>query len=396
MPKDIETALIRSSEKNSTTVRICRTTASPLHKMAQVVWRTTLMIVWLLFTTTGLADKPPSASIDFTLGTKGQHLHRKDRESGYGIDVPVYGPLVPSRTHNRSEMLRRADPPGFPGVDLYGPLLNVPGCFFCPEQEVTAKTGRDLLAELTTAKMQSYMRARQRDLVNKCVFYSAAVRQPPRYLSDETSVWACSKRKFSIWVSRQHIAVTDMDTSLTACKHLWPNKRMTEQPRYKDFYGITETDNWLHSIMGMPLIPADRNVPTMIQYFENMSEAMARSCSGEVVVVSQTPDDMARYLATENIWKNKERPALLNLQAQGKISRFLVVDYDNRDDIWEFDLANNQRGNKVPPADLLSRRQLEEETEGFRLMHRDACDSTGLAQRPPQGDPFADDYSNFR
>lgn len=148
--------------------------------------------------------------------------------------------------------------------------------------------------------------------------------------------------------------------------------------------------------MGMPLIPADRNVPTMIQYFENMSEAMARSCTGEVVVVSQTPDDMGRYLTYENIWKNKERPALLNLEAQGKISRFLVVDYNNRDDIWEFDLGNNQRGNKVPPGDLLSRRHLEEETESFKLMHRDACESTGLAQRPPQGDPFTDDYSNFR
>lgn len=180
--------------------------------MAQVAWTTSLTLACLLVTC--LADKPPAGSIGFAVGTKGQQLHSKEHESGYGIDdVPTYGPLVPSGTYNRSEMLRRAEPPGFPGLDLYGPLLHVPGCFFCPEEDVTAKTGRALLADLTTQKMQTYMRMRQNDLRNKCVFYSAAVHQPPQYLSDLTSVWACSKRKFSIWVSGQRIAVTDMHTS---------------------------------------------------------------------------------------------------------------------------------------------------------------------------------------
>jgi hypothetical protein len=47
---------------------------------------------------------------------------------------------------------------------------------------------------------------------------------------------------------------------------------------YKDFYGVFEETNWLHSITKLPEDPSDRGVPTTIQYFENMSEAMARTC----------------------------------------------------------------------------------------------------------------------
>jgi hypothetical protein len=47
---------------------------------------------------------------------------------------------------------------------------------------------------------------------------------------------------------------------------------------FKDFYGVFDRTNWLHSIVGMDEIPSDKAVPTFIQYFENMSEAMARSC----------------------------------------------------------------------------------------------------------------------
>ncbi|KAH7304439.1 hypothetical protein B0I35DRAFT_414486 [Stachybotrys elegans] len=342
--------------------------------MIQIAKRMNVLTVTIfaLFSVACLASNRPYGHISFTPGQP---------ETGDAVgDVEMFGPLISrSELRNQSAMLlARAD--GALGVDGYGKLLDVPGCFYCPEPEVSSKAGRALLADLTTQKMQSYMRIlNTQQLRNKCVFYTASVPQPPRYLSDETSIWACAHRKLTNW-------------------HLWPNKFMSSSARFKDFYGIQEPDNWLHSIEGMPLIPSDRGVPTMIQYFENVSEAMARSCSGEVVLVSKTPLAMRQYLYSENIWKNKERPALMNLNEQGKISRFLLVNYNNMDEIWEYDIENSQRGNRVSPEDLLYRRDqdMEHESEEFRILHRDACDTSGLGQRPSQGDPFADNYNNFR
>jgi hypothetical protein len=96
---------------------------------------------------------------------------------------------------------------------------------------------------------------------------------------------------------------------------------------------------------------------------------------------------MDTYMRSENIWKNKERPALINLWRQNKITRFLVVDWNNMDDIYEFDIENNLTGGKVP-ASSLNRRDMD-------LHAREVCESTGLDQMPPQGDPFSDDYSQF-
>lgn len=77
-----------------------------------------------------------------------------------------------------------------------------------PKEDVRGKTGRDLLASLTTEAMQTYMRINGAEsLKNKCVFYTASTTKPnpEYYLSDEASIWACSKGKFSIWVSNSRL-----------------------------------------------------------------------------------------------------------------------------------------------------------------------------------------------
>ncbi len=179
-------------------------------------------------------------------------------------------------------------------------------------------------------------------------------------------------------------------------QHLWPNKFMADgDPKFKDFCSIYKDTNWLHSTVGLPLGPADKDVPTTIQYFENMLEAMARSCSGEVVIMSQTPGLMSFYMYEENIWKNMERPAPEILKKQGKITRFLIVDYNDPTQIWVFNIAENQQLAKVSPGDLLSRSLHQNETAAGRLLQRAACESSGLAQVPPQGDPFSDNYALF-
>jgi hypothetical protein len=167
--------------------------------------------------------------------------------------------------------------------------------------------------------------------------------------------------------------------------------------QYQDFYGIDKEDNFLNSIDKLQMDSAiDKGVPPTIQYFENMSEAMARSCSGEVVILSQTPETMHRYTYFPNIWWNKERRALDALRKQGKISRFLVADYDDPTKIWEFDIVDNKIGNRVDESTLLSRSLEQNETEASRLLQRQACGtSNGLAQMHAKGDPFSDDYSLF-
>jgi hypothetical protein len=164
---------------------------------------------------------------------------------------------------------------------------------------------------------------------------------------------------------------------------------------FGDFYGVDEPTNWLHSIKDLPLTPTDKNVPTMTQYFESMSEAMAKSCSGEVVIMTQTPQLMSRYQLVENIWKNKEKPALASLFRAGTISRFLLVDYNDPTKVWEYDLENNILGRLVDLGSLLSRSPHGNETESARLFQRTACSASGLAQMPIAGDPFSDPYDLF-
>ncbi|KAM7199495.1 hypothetical protein V8F20_005679 [Naviculisporaceae sp. PSN 640] len=363
--------------------------------MANCPGMTAIVSLWLLLWSAAgvLANESPLiADSELSLGEVG---HKTSLITTFDQDdenEETYGPLV-SRSDNEqtwdanqttpwsnmgSQLYSRADTrPGFPGSDTYGKLLNTPGCFICPSppQDLLSLRRRGLLRALDTNKMISFMLNTPAGLENKCVFYSRAVKQPPEYLSDETSVWACSKDKITIW-------------------HLWPNKAMADSnPQYQDFYGVDLPDNWLHTFYKLRPIAADRGVPSQIQYFENMSEAMAKSCTGEVVVVTQTPESMEDYVRDgKNIWATKERPALLASWRARKISRFLVVKYEEWDNIWELDLETNTLGRRVDPRDLLSRRSSGSDED--HLWSRAAC-SSGLPQRLSDGDQFSDDYSKF-
>jgi hypothetical protein len=309
------------------------------------------------------------------------------------IGQHVYGPLVPrghtgmaARRHMHAQvhamnasvanmmLYGRADEPDNRNPDgtPYGPLSYVPGCFYCPSIEDLALEGRALLDSLTTEKMKTYMRKDRSDtLHDKCVFYTSSLTAPePKYLSKGASDWACRKGKFSIW-------------------HMWPNKAMeAAELQYRDFYGIFEP-GWLNSIVSLPKI---NNVPPHIVYFENMSEAIAQSCSGEVVIITQSPDNMKQYVdgtRGENIWKNKERPALEILWRRGVVTKFYVVDYNNMDDAYEFNIVDSSTGDKVSSRliKVASRDGLEK---------RAICDSSGLDSLSSMpADPFSDSYSLF-
>ena len=140
-------------------------------------------------------------------------------------------------------------------------------------------------------------------------------------------------------------------------------------------------------------------MPPRVQYFENMSEAMAKKCRGEVVIMTQTPTELPSYEKGEprwpNIWASKERPALLASIRDGLVTRVLVVDYNNHAQIRAINLENFADLGEVQPSDLLSRDLHANETVEERMLRRDACLSSGLAQRLAAGDPFADRYDLF-
>lgn len=78
-----------------------------------------------------------------------------------------------------------------------------------------------------------------------------------------------------------------------------------------NYYGLFDPANRLYPISTMGLIQGTTK-PALIQYFEEMSRAMANMCTGRIYTLTQTPNDMARYANTNppNIWHNVELRAL--------------------------------------------------------------------------------------
>ncbi|KAI1774080.1 hypothetical protein F4818DRAFT_91824 [Hypoxylon cercidicola] len=178
------------------------------------------------------------------------------------------------------------------------PTFPMPACFWCPRPATPPGNPLALLAQFTTDEFKKRTRATRADLVDTCMFYSRTAFQPPRALSRVATQLACQYNKYSIW-------------------HLWPNKlNHQENNAFLDYYGIFDPDNPLYPISQMGEI--DGTVPAKpyyIEYFENMSEAMAQMCTGKIYVLTQTPQNLAQYGVPPlkpNIWHEKELAALRN------------------------------------------------------------------------------------
>lgn len=77
--------------------------------------------------------------------------------------------------------------------------------------------------------------------------------------------------------------------------------------------------------LGNRVIPGT-NKPYKIEYFENMSRAMALKCTGQIYLLTQTPQDLNRYTRAPdfpNIWVTTEWEALKNHLAL--LTRNLIV-----------------------------------------------------------------------
>lgn len=96
-------------------------------------------------------------------------------------------------------------------------------------------------------------------------------------------------------------------------KHLWPNKKNeAHNDKLLNYYGIFDPDNRLYPISELGNIPNTKK-PAYIQYFENMSRAMANMCTGQIYLLTQTPENLQQYSKpplSPNIWSTTEHKAL--------------------------------------------------------------------------------------
>lgn len=164
-----------------------------------------------------------------------------------------------------------------------------------------------------------------------------------------------------------------------------------QNPDINDFYGIYEPGNWLYGISELPKPLLGPGPPTI--YFQEMSEAMAESCSGEVVIVTEEPERMKELYTTraggntdfQNIWGDRERPALVTLFNNGIAGPFYVVDvrkfYQVGDPytVYDFDIIRGVItgvSNRVfvPGQNIKARGDmLTNETETQDLQKRGSC-----------------------
>ncbi|KAJ9143040.1 hypothetical protein NKR23_g6753 [Pleurostoma richardsiae] len=178
------------------------------------------------------------------------------------------------------------------------PLFPTPNCFWCPTKADLEGDASDLLEKFTTEEFMRRTRAQAADLRDTCMFYTRTVQQPPDSLSRMATQLACKYGKYSIW-------------------HLWPNK-INEQNNYRllNYYGIFLPDNRLYPISRLEEIEIDgKPTSPYFQYFENMSRAMARMCTGQIYLLTQTPENVQQYRTeafTPNIWASTEYTELTN------------------------------------------------------------------------------------
>lgn len=96
-------------------------------------------------------------------------------------------------------------------------------------------------------------------------------------------------------------------------------------------YGVHTKGSRLHWISQMPKDGFGK--PRATEYFENMSRAMARMCSGQIYLVTELPFNLPLFKRGgpyyPNIWTTTEWPELTTRLVQGVVSDWglVVIEY---------------------------------------------------------------------
>lgn len=206
-------------------------------------------------------------------------------------------------------------------------------------------------------------------------------------------------------------------------QHLWTNakneydtRNNPKNERVTNLYGIFVPGSRLNYIRSLP--PVGPGKDASIQYFENMSRAMARMCSGQIYLVTDMRQnlDLTQFepggLFWPNIWASTELPELGNGIAAGRVNGgfLIVVDFvtipSPRPVAWKVDWRSLAKlgdmgtmwtrsngthgGYRVPHGweeyDLAGELG---EGGGTRMQRRDTClEDTGIDSQPGGMDFF--------
>lgn len=186
---------------------------------------------------------------------------------------------------------------------------------------------------------------------------------------------------------------------------MWPNKKNEqENDQLLNYYGVHDPDSRLYPISQLDFIQGTSK-PAFIQYFENMSRAMANMCTGQIYLLTQTPENLQQYSRpplSPNIWSTTEYKALTShlLTLTGSLIVINASDTSDKPKAWTADWhtlqlrdpANYRRDGGDPmegwePYDLDGEREVAIRRQQQKRAN-DLCIDSGIDDEPPGMDFF--------
>jgi hypothetical protein len=154
----------------------------------------------------------------------------------------------------------------------------------------------------------------------------------------------------------------------TVVQQLWPyNKDSCEAN--ENYYCLDPWTGphccWLNPlIQGPNVVSQDDRIGAAGKYFQQMSKAMAMTCTGEVFVMIDNPDDIVKQQpgVPPSIWLTHELPTLQDLFRMGEVFKLTAITFETkktkditdvlrnrlrRDFVWDEPLAQAIKAKKL-------------------------------------------------
>ncbi|TEA17036.1 hypothetical protein C8034_v000496 [Colletotrichum sidae] len=309
--------------------------------------------------------------------------------------VPRYpAPVVPSKKDEDSWSVM-VEEPDMLYMNL-GPAFDLSNCVFCPTQvDGTALDETDseaILKHMTAQTFLQYVKGDKAALTDTCVFYSKGI-QVTSGLSVPATEWACGESKkprYTIW----NLFPNSLDASLHS--------------GVRDFYAMFTPGSWLDPVRKkQEEFEASKPpgiVPPSIRYFQQMSQSMAEACYGDIIIMTETPSELALYepgkkhqdIRFNNIFWSHERPVLQRKVRSGQAKLF-AMDYSTKE-AWE---VKNINTFELASSSVRFKRDLEANNETSEVFGRsklqaraNMCSSNGLGSQGLGQDWFGSYGSN--
>ncbi|UQC73690.1 necrosis inducing protein [Colletotrichum lupini] len=279
-----------------------------------------------------------------------------------------------------------------------GPGFDPSNCVFSPIQnDGTAidETDSEAIIKLMTAEtFLRYIKGDKADLTDTCVFYTKGVTAAGAAtgLSSAATEWACGESKkprYTIW-------------------NLFPNAYDASIHKgVRDLYAMFTPGSWLEPIRKKQeefekTLPVGV-VPPSIRYFQQMSESMAEACFGEIIIMTETPKELALYepgkkyqdARFNNIFWSHERPVLQRKAKEGE-AKLYVLD-SNTKEAWEvIDVDTFELGSSIKFRRDMKLGHETSDVFDSKLQAKVAnmCKRNGLGSQEPGQDWFGSYGSN--